>query len=67
VHGRTLCVEAARLADVAPMQVTPGPFVHDNRVFGMCGDGAALDLLRLSLDGTPLSTEAAVAFIQKNL
>lgn len=67
VHGRTLCVEAARLADVAPMQVAPGPFVHDNRVFGMCGDGAALDLLRLSLDGTPLSTEAAVAFIQKNL
>jgi methionyl-tRNA formyltransferase len=63
VNGKTVVIEAARPSEDAFPSVALGPFVHDNHVFGMCGDGRTLQLLRASVAGAPLKNSAFVALI----
>jgi methionyl-tRNA formyltransferase len=65
VGGKTLVIETARLAKETFPLMAPGLFVHDNRVFAMCGDGLAISLLRVQVSGAPLSTSALTALIQQ--
>jgi len=55
VNGKTFIIGKARLWRQPVRNLPPGLAVVDNRMFGVCGDGHALHILELSVDGTPVS------------
>jgi methionyl-tRNA formyltransferase len=61
VGGTRLIIAAARLSREGPsgaLDLEPGLKVRDNRVFGVCGDGRALLILRLEASGREVSPAA---------
>jgi methionyl-tRNA formyltransferase len=55
VGEKTFVIGKARLADTSKPDLPPGLAVVDNRVFGVGGDGRALDIHQLLADGKPVS------------
>ncbi len=53
IGGQRLVVEAARPASL-PHSLPPGLALSDNRLFGVCGDGLALWLKHVQLDGAAI-------------
>ncbi|MDQ2818850.1 MAG: formyltransferase [Pseudomonadota bacterium] len=50
IGGRRYVIDRARLARIVPPSLhglPAGPYVEDNAIFGVCGDGQALRILRL--------------------
>ena len=55
VNGHRYVIERARLSTVpAPADLPPGLAVVDNRIAGICGDGAMLAIASLLEDGVPV-------------
>ncbi|MFL6709898.1 MAG: formyltransferase [Massilia sp.] len=55
VNGYRYVIERARLSTVpAPADLPPGLAVVDNRIAGICGDGAMLAIASLLEDGVPV-------------
>jgi len=67
--GHQLTIDEARpTADIGSRahdtHQTPGLQLRDNRLLGVCGDGQALWLKRVRLDGAPFQPEALRAYLQ---
>ncbi len=56
--GHIFVIEKARLATNCPPNLPPGLSVVDNVVFGVCGDGEAIVITALRLDGQTLDSAA---------
>ncbi|MGS0742736.1 formyltransferase [Glaciimonas sp. GG7] len=63
IDNVTLVVENARLSDICMPQLPIGLAVVDNSIFGVCGDGHALSIKRLSADGKIVSAEMLKAML----
>ncbi len=55
VDGKTFIIRKARIARQTGCDLPPGLAVVDNCMFGVCGDGRALQILELTVDGQPVS------------
>ena len=55
VGDKTFIIRKARLARQTGSDLPPGLAVVDNCMFGVCGDGRALQILELTVDGQPVS------------
>ncbi|MFC3111093.1 formyltransferase [Undibacterium arcticum] len=55
IGDRTFVIGKARLAATTPPDLPLGLAVVDNCVFGVCGDGLALRITELLVDGAPVS------------
>jgi methionyl-tRNA formyltransferase len=57
IAGKTAVIGKARLAVQPKPDLPSGLAVADNRIFGVCGDGRALSIHELLVDGKPVSPE----------
>ena len=67
VAGHQLTVDEARptaASGASDGPKTPGLLLRDNRLLGVCGDGQALWLKRVRLDGAPFQPEALRAYLE---
>jgi methionyl-tRNA formyltransferase len=55
IGGKTFIIGKARLAKAAMPHLSPGLAVVDNHIFGVGGDGRALEIHELLCDGKPIS------------
>ncbi|MBC7501195.1 MAG: formyltransferase [Herminiimonas sp.] len=58
VSGKMVVIGKARLSDAPALNLPQGLAVVDNCVFGVCGDGHALLIHELLVDGKPVSPAA---------
>ena len=56
IAGKTFILGKARLAGPIKQDLPPGLAVVDNCIFGVCGDGRALLIHQLLMDGKPVSS-----------
>jgi methionyl-tRNA formyltransferase len=61
VNGHRYIIDRARLYKGALPSLPPGLSVVDNAIFGVCGDGRALAIHSLLLDGAPIQPAALKA------